>query len=188
MGRQAGRTAEQTKQEILQAASRVIARRGSNVAVSDICQVAGVSKGGLLYHFPNKEKLLAGVAAYSVEQFRGEVERYAAAEAEGTPGRLCRAYVRASFAVIRDSDGLRDSIALAAQLMYEPGLAGLVQQDADSWREVLMGDGLEPAVVRMIIAAADGSNIAPLWGAVLNEADVAALETELLEMTYAAGE
>lgn len=36
----------------------------------------------------------------------------------------------------------------------------------------------------MIIAATDGSNSAPLWGAVLNDTDRTTLEADLIALTY----
>ena len=186
MGRTSGRTAADTRRSILDAAARLVARQGAAVSVSEIAAAAGVSKGGLLYHFPAKDGLLEELAADLMAKFRAEVERVAGEEAE-TPGRLTRAYIRVSFADARDSAGLRDQIALAASLMYEPGPAELARQDADHWRTTLADDGLDPAITRLIIAAADGSNTAPLWGAVLDDGDRAALEADLIALTHGSG-
>ncbi|NKY54158.1 TetR/AcrR family transcriptional regulator [Nocardia vermiculata] len=184
MARTAGRSPAETKRLILDAAAQLIGRHGTAVPVSDIAVAAGVSKGGLLYHFPNKEELLNEVATDLVVRFRQDVEHAAGDEEEGTPGRLTRAYIRVSFAQARDVAGLRDYIALAAHLMYEPELEKLTQQDALWWRTALLDDGLSPAVIRMVVAAADGSTTAPLWGAVLTDSDRAALEAELIALTY----
>ncbi|MEU6077703.1 TetR family transcriptional regulator [Micromonospora sp. NPDC047074] len=184
MARTAGRSAAETRRLILDAAARLISRHGTAVPVADIAEAAGVSKGGLLYHFPNKEELLSGLASDLMGQFRRDVERAAAEEEAGTPGRLTRAYIRVSFAHANDLTGLRDHIALAAHLMFEPSLEALAQRDAEQWREALLDDGLEPAIIRMVIAAADGSNTAPLWGAVLDDADRHQLETDLVALTH----
>lgn len=183
MARTSGRSAADTRRLILDAAARLIARHGAAVSVSEIAAAAGVSKGGLLYHFPAKDGLLEELAADLMAQFRSNVER-TADEEDDAPGRLTRAYIRVSFADARDSAGLRDQIALAASLMYEPGPAALAQQDANHWRAALSDDGLDPAVTRLIIAAADGSNTAPLWGAVLDDTERAALEADLIALTH----
>lgn len=162
MARTAGRSADETRQLILTSAARLIGRHGTTVPVTDIAEAAGVSKGGLLYHFPNKETLLNGVATNLMTQFRSHVEQAATAEPEGVPGRLTRAYIRVSFAHAGDPSGLRDYIALAAHLMFEPALEELAQADAAQWRSALFEDGLDPAIARMVIAATDGSNSAPL--------------------------
>ncbi|WP_238418998.1 TetR/AcrR family transcriptional regulator [Gordonia sp. 'Campus'] len=183
MARTTGRSPADTRRLILDAGARLIARRGTAVSVADIAAAAGVSKGGLLYHFPSKDDLLVDLSADLMARFRADVERAADEEEQG-PGRLTRAYIRASFADAKDSESLRDQIALAARLMYESGAEHVAQEDADRWRAALHDDGLDPAITRLIIAAADGSNTAPLWGAVLDDADRAALEADLLALTY----
>lgn len=149
MARTAGRSADETRQLILTSAARLIGRHGTTVPVTDIAEAAGVSKGGLLYHFPNKETLLNGVATNLMTQFRSHVEQAATAEPEGVPGRLTRAYIRVSFAHAGDPSGLRDYIALAAHLMFEPALEELAQADAAQWRSALFEDGLDPAIARI---------------------------------------
>lgn len=181
MARTAGRSAEDTRHLILETAAHLIGRHGTAVPVAEIAQEAGVSKGGLLYHFATKEALLHALAEHLIEQFRTEVHRRAEEEGPG-PGRLVRAYIRVSLAEAGDHARLRDSIALAAKLMFEPELEQLVQQDADRWKEELGQDGLDPSIVRLVVAAADGSNSAPLWGAILDEADRLALEEQLLAL------
>ncbi len=183
MARTAGRSADETRRMILDAAAQLIGRRGTTVPVTEVAEAAGVSKGGLLYHFPNKEALLTGLATDLMTRFREEIEQAAAAEPEGTPGRLARAYIRVGFIHARDPQGLRDYIALAAHLMFEPEMEALAQRDAAQWRTALSEDGLDPSVIRLIIAATDGANSAPLWGAVLDDTDRTALEEHLLDLT-----
>ena len=67
MARTAGRSADETRRMILDAAARLIGRYGTAVPVAQIADAAQVSKGGLLYHFPSKEDLLTGLAAELME-------------------------------------------------------------------------------------------------------------------------
>ncbi|WP_415841676.1 TetR/AcrR family transcriptional regulator, partial [Paenibacillus macerans] len=47
---------------ILQAAAKVARESGvEHLTLDAVAQEAGVSKGGLLYHFPNKEELISGM-------------------------------------------------------------------------------------------------------------------------------
>lgn len=181
MARTAGRSADETKRLILDAAAGLISRHGVAVPVSDIAVAAGVSKGGLLYHFPSKEALLAGMAEDLILSFRQDVERAASQEPPG-PGRLTRAYIKVCFSLGQDMGGLRDYAALAVHLMFEPTPIEMAQEDARLWREELFADGLEPSVVRLIIAATDGSSSVPLWGAVLSQDDCKELERQLIEL------
>lgn len=185
MSRTAGRSSEETKRQILDAAARLFGQHGTKVAVAEIAELAGVSKGGLLYHFASKDELLHGLAVHLMAKFRDDVEQAASAEPVGTRGRLARAYIRVSFAETTDATGLRDYIALAVNLMFEPELIALSHRDAAEWREALIADGLDLTTIRLIVAATDGAYAAPLWGAVLNDEDRAALEAELIALTLA---
>lgn len=182
MGRTAGRAADDTQRNILDAAMTLVARRGSGVSIADIAAAAGVSKGGLLYHFPTKDDLLRAGARDLFETFRSRVYDQAQREPDGEPGRLNRAYIRVSFADVAD-EGVREIIAVAAQLMSEPTVQEMSAADGRRWRDELTADGLPESTVRLIVAATDGVSSAPLWGAVLDAADQRALESELLERT-----
>ncbi|MGP9536619.1 TetR/AcrR family transcriptional regulator [Brachybacterium sp. AOP43-C2-M15] len=185
MARTAGRSSADTRRLILDTAARVVGRSGTAVPVSEIAAAAGISKGGLLYHFPTKESLLYALGEDLMSQFREQVRLRAEEEGEPARGRLTRAYIRVSFADAADFTRQRDAISLAAHLMFEPELEKLAQQDAQQWREELLEDGLDPAVVRLVIAAADGSGSAPLWGAILDGADRDLLEEQLIALTVA---
>jgi len=182
MGRTAGRATDDTRRMILDAAMTLVARRGAGASVADMAKAAGVSKGGLLYHFPTKDDLLRAGAIDLFESFRTRVYEAAQPEPEGVPGRLTRAYIRISFADAA-GDSVREVIAVAAQLMAEKLIQEMSDADGRRWRDELMADGLADSTVRLIIAATDGVSSAPLWGTVLDEADQRALEQELLAMT-----
>ena len=56
------------RDRILEAAERVVAEVGAaRLTLDVVAQAAGVSKGGLLYHFPSKESLLGALAQRYVE-------------------------------------------------------------------------------------------------------------------------
>ena len=51
-----------SRDRILDAAERLVVQTGaSHLTLDGVAQSAGVSKGGLLYHFPTKEALLEGM-------------------------------------------------------------------------------------------------------------------------------
>ncbi|MGO1768784.1 MAG: TetR/AcrR family transcriptional regulator [Microbacterium sp.] len=182
MGRVAGRDADDTRRIILDAATELFARRGVGVSLAEIAETAGVSKGGLVYHFASKDDLVRAGALHLFERFRQAVHNEADAESEGTPGRLARGYIRASFAEAGGQD-IRDLISVSAQLMADPEVRELSDADGRRWREELSADGLAPEVIRIIVAATDGVSSAPLWGSVLDADDQRALEAELIAMT-----
>lgn len=56
------------RERILEAAERVVGDVGAaRMTLESVAQAAGVSKGGLLYHFPTKEALLGALAKRYVE-------------------------------------------------------------------------------------------------------------------------
>lgn len=181
MARPVGRSAQETKQLILAAATREILAKGKAVALSEIAEAASVSKGGLLYHFPTKDALLHALISDLIEQFRQQVREFAAGDQAA--GCLNRAYIRASFAQAEDSSAMRDLMVLAAQFLHDEKVVALLQHDADRWRAELLDDGLAPEVVRLVVAASDGMGIAQLAGMVLDAKDRAELAQQLLALT-----
>lgn len=63
------------RDRILEAAERVVTEVGpAHMTLELVAQEAGVSKGGLLYHFPSKETLLTALAHRHVENARQCIE------------------------------------------------------------------------------------------------------------------
>ena len=70
------------RERILEAAERVTTEVGAaRMTLDGVAHAAGVSKGGLLYHFPSKESLLGALAQRYVDSFdecigaaRGELQ------------------------------------------------------------------------------------------------------------------
>lgn len=69
-------TAPERRDQILAAATVLIARRGyHNVRVADIARYCGTSTATVHYHFPGKEAALHAALAYYDRSFRARVER-----------------------------------------------------------------------------------------------------------------
>jgi AcrR family transcriptional regulator len=70
------------RERILEAAEHVVGEVGAaRMTLEGVAQAAGVSKGGLLYHFPSKEALLGALAKRYVDGMIDCVE-----QAKGTTG------------------------------------------------------------------------------------------------------
>ena len=55
-----------TRNALLDAAAEVVRVDGvSNLTLDRVAEVAGVSKGGLLYHYPNKQSLVSACLLYT---------------------------------------------------------------------------------------------------------------------------
>lgn len=185
MPRKAGRGPQETRRALLDAAGTVIRTSGIAASLDEIAKAAGVSKGGLLYHFPAKDALVRTLAQDLLDAFRTEVHA-ALDPADTAPGRLTRAYVRASLDTSYDEVAVRENIALIAQLISIPEIAELARADAERWDRDLRADGLPGPVVTLVVAAADGASTAPLWGAGIDVTAARELEQQLLDLTTGA--
>jgi AcrR family transcriptional regulator len=63
------------RERVLEAAERVVTEVGAaRLTLDAVSQAAGVSKGGLLYHFPTKESLLTALAQRYVDSMQGCID------------------------------------------------------------------------------------------------------------------
>lgn len=85
---------------ILDAAENLVCEAGAaHLTLDGVAEKAGVSKGGLLYHFPNKEALLHGMVDRQVKQFETLQAAFLAGTAP-TPEARMKAFIQAGL----DSD------------------------------------------------------------------------------------
>ena len=182
MGRTAGRDPEQTRATLLHAASQLVRERGISATLDDVARRAGVSKGGLLYHFASKQELLLAMAHDWLERFRADVLA-AVAPGDDTPGHLVRAYVRTSIDGALDATATRDALAVIAHLSTVDAVTDLARADAQRWQEDLRADGLPEDVLLLVLAAADGAGVQPVWGMEPAPEELERLRDRLLAMT-----
>jgi AcrR family transcriptional regulator len=123
----AKKTPIETREKLVQAAATLVIANGIHrVTLEQVALQAGVSKGGLLHHFPTKQALLSGLMAQLGVVFKARLERYMNLETPGGPGRLARAYIRASFEY--DTDELQLTNAIAQVIGEFPELLAELQQ------------------------------------------------------------
>lgn len=159
--------AEDPRNRILDAAETLVRTRGvSGLTLDAAAQTAGVSKGGLLYHFASKEALLDALlkrlAAFIEEDFRAGI----AAQPEG-PGRVARAMLTWSLGLPQKETNERCDRAAAVFLSafhYNPALLDPVRAQFAAMREAVANDGLPPGHGMAIMAAGDGLFMARIFG------------------------
>lgn len=174
-----------TRRALLDAAVRAVLDHGAGVSLEVIAREAGVSKGGLLHHFRNKDSLLVAVAEDQLTTFKACVEA-ALDPADHAPGRLVRAYVRASLSQL-EASRLRDEATLMAALSSIPDVVRRAQADGRMWREAFAADGLDPGLTAVIVRAADGATVAALFEGHLDQAEIDMLRDELLALSHHVG-
>ncbi|WP_312180280.1 TetR/AcrR family transcriptional regulator [Arthrobacter sp.] len=139
------------RDRVLSAYEELLINEGPGRATLDaVTALAGVSKGGLLYHFKNKEALAAGLlerlkelAAEDLEQMRTDPEGPA------------RYLVRTSVYVGSDLDrALIGAVRLAQG--SDPAASELLQQIHREWFNLVLGEVGDRAIARAIMLLGDG--------------------------------
>lgn len=163
----AGRDGATTKRRILEAAQQVVLRDGvGHLTLEAAAHQAGLSKGGVLYHFPTRDALVAAMVARIIEQFEDDIAAYLPAPGtpdDGRPGAFARAYVRATMQPISEGEE-RLGAALLAAAAAEPELMVPLQHAADGWQARLVDDGLDPTTATVVRMACDGLWLCDLFG------------------------
>jgi AcrR family transcriptional regulator len=151
-----------TRERLLAAAAAVVRREGARGLTLDaVAGEAGVSKGGLLYHFPHKRDLVRGLVADWMDRFEAEVD--ADAEPERTGG-WTRAYLSGSD-MTRMPPAERDlEFSLLSVLIDAPEELDFVRERYTAWQARMNADGIDPVDATLVRLAADGLWYADLLG------------------------
>jgi AcrR family transcriptional regulator len=126
------------RERILEAATRCFAERGFHEAtIQDICDLAGLSKGGLYTYFRSKDEILGALIQHSTN----DALRWARAAADEGGSALQR-LERVAETLIRNVIEANDSKAYTPQLMLEvwaeaskdPQLGELLARGYEQWQ------------------------------------------------------
>ncbi|WP_278187400.1 TetR/AcrR family transcriptional regulator [Micromonospora sp. R77] len=149
--RRYSKTVRRTREQLLDAATRVLLRDGAeHVTLSAVAAEAGVSKGGLLYHFASKAALAAGLVDRLVGRFDAAMH-----SCDERPGAATRTYLAHSVGQTPAGDRQAAAAVLAGLLMDPASLAPL-RERYTRWQHRLENDGIDPAVATVVRLAADG--------------------------------
>ena len=62
---------EETRERLLAGAFKILTKKGyAGFRIADVSDISGVSRGGLIHHYPSKEALVAGVLEYIFERLQ----------------------------------------------------------------------------------------------------------------------
>lgn len=171
---------EAVRRQLLEVTARLSLEKGpTSVTLDAVSQAAGVSKGGLLHHFPNKLSLLDGLFDDLTQKFDAALAERMREDPEPR-GRFIRAYVAVWFLPEGLEDGERWKV-LTGALISEPHLRERWRQ----WIERLLADnGGEDFTLeaRLVLCAVDGLWLADLLGAPVMDAPTRAAMRERLLM------
>jgi AcrR family transcriptional regulator len=159
-----------TKAKLIAAAAAVIRRDGAQALTLDaVAAEAGVSKGGLLYHFKSKRELLDGLVERWLDEFQHDIDASDTSFPKG--------YVKAS-------DGAKaEEAGLLAALVADPAVLAKVRERYATWQDRVATEGGDPVEATVARLAADGLWLADLLGMAAPEGELRAhVLARLLEL------
>ena len=147
------------RDQLLAAALSVVRRDGTDALTLDaVAAAAGVSKGGLLYHFDSKEALVRGLVELLVQGFDAQLQHHD----DGTPGSFTRAYLEAT---VHPAPGADDATAgLLAAVALAPHLLEPLRAQYRTWAKRLDADRIDVVDAWVVRLATDGLWMAELLG------------------------
>lgn len=156
-------TSPSTRDKIVDAAMSIVRDRGvTKLTLDEAAKVAGLSKGGVLYHFKSKDDLVRGMIERLLNQMDAEDLAHYQQEPEG-PYRWLRASIRTAF----NPDGPAcDSVggALLAAITVNPELMTSIQAKYAEWVERSLSDSPNPQLAMLVSMALDGHYFERMMG------------------------
>ena len=141
--------------ELLRAAIAVIRREGAHALTLDaVAAEAGVSKGGVLYHFGSKRALVDGLIETWLDDFEAQLEGE----------NVAAAYVRASDLGGADPALRASEFGLLAALVEEPQVLEQARERHEQWMERMFAGPTSVEDAWLVRLAADGLWYSDLLG------------------------
>ncbi|MBU8906801.1 TetR/AcrR family transcriptional regulator [Desertibacillus haloalkaliphilus] len=148
--------------EILEAASRIVQTKGVfSLTLDAVAKEAGVSKGGLLYHFPSKEALVTAMVEHVIDDYVENIKQRAEADT-GEKGKWTRAIVMETYE--QTFSNLDINAGFLVALAMDPKLLGPIQKAYEDWQEKIEADGIDPVNATILRLAVDGLWLSELLG------------------------
>lgn len=145
---------------ILNAASGIVSEKGIfNLTLEAVAKEAGISKGGLLYHFPSKEALVKGMVEHLAQNYQNKISD----NVERDPlerGKWTRSFLNVTFNQGYPNKDMHAGL-LAAKAV-NPKLMAPLHDAYEKWQGNIENDGLDPIDATIIRLAADGIWLAEL--------------------------
>lgn len=165
--------AKGAREKILEAADEIAREAGpANLSLDAVALKAGVSKGGLLYHFPSKAKLLEAVVEAHLDAFDEALNRIER-QREGAPDSVLEAYLE----LFPQEQARRKppAAAILSALAENPELMEPVRRYERSLLDRMKQNASDPAMALVTFLALHGAqNMALLKLDVLDEDEMEA--------------
>ena len=146
---------ERVKAQIMTAAGHLAVLKGlSAITLEGVAREAGISKGGLLHHFPSRQNLLEDLYQEVLSRFSARIKATMAEDRESR-GRFTRAYIRVTTALPDTNFDSRLMASAVLVMSSNPALAELWSEWLESQLEI-NGEGPDWLTGQIARFAADG--------------------------------
>ena len=140
------------RESVLDAFERVITDKGERAATLDaVAAEAGVSKGGLLYHFSSKNDLAEGLAERLARLGADDL-----VQLRDAPEGIVRRFIRSSVVVGNPFDNAYLAVARLAQSGLYPVANDALAAIEAGWRALIEESVGDAAVARLVLLVSDG--------------------------------
>ncbi|HTW21106.1 MAG TPA: TetR family transcriptional regulator [Mycobacteriales bacterium] len=157
-----------TRDRILDAAESIVIRDGvARLTLEAAAAEAGLSKGGVLYHFHTRDSLVSAMVERMVAGFDAELDTEAGADDGPPAGRYTRAYIRASVRRASTPEEIRREragAAVLAAMACEPQLLKPMRESFDRSQAQFLDDGIDPVAATVARLVSDGLWLVELFG------------------------
>lgn len=158
------RTANETRLIIFTACTQILVRDGlPTLTLAAVAAEAGLSKGGLLYHFPSKVALVESLFTHHLDEFDNNIQLQLHASEDPSAGRWLRAYAEASVDQIINPDTASVFASLFAAGERYPSVLQIMRDRYVVWQGKIDQDGLSPEWAVLFRLIVDGLWFAQLY-------------------------
>lgn len=169
-----------SRTEILDAAIRVVdTAGGADITYQSVARAAGLTKAGLMYHFPTKDSMMLAVIEHVIERWQTELQAVLAVPlAESTLAERIHAFV-----LFAGEGGVTEGeFVVFSEAVRRPELSGPWLEYLHTWFS--FGDGVDTTSLLLVWLAANGLWIAESTGVLtIKPAQRTALVAQLLGLT-----
>lgn len=167
-----------TRERLLDAALALVRRDGAQALTLDaVAAEAGVSKGGLLYHFASKRELLDALVERWIDAWQADLD------ADERGDGFTAAFVRTSHLGGAGQEERAAETALLAAMVAEPEVLAAARERYATWQDRVEREGGDPVAATVARLAADGLWLADLLGLAPPQGDLRqAVLDRLLEL------
>jgi AcrR family transcriptional regulator len=156
-----GRHSDNAREALIDAAENIVIEAGArHLTLESVAAKAGVSKGGLLYHFPNKQVLLNAMLDRRVTRLEQRRQERLAR----LPDQERSVVVAHVLSLLEeDEKGARLSAALLAAVAHDPQLLVPLREEIKRRVDEFRKEGLSFEMAAMIMLAASGLKFLELF-------------------------